>query len=390
MEKTNALGTVLVADDEQVFRDILRTILADNGYAVTAVEDGDQAIRAFQETSFDVALLDIKMPNVDGMEALKYIKDHAPDTQVIMLTAVNDLHTAVECMQRGAFHYFTKPCATEELFAVLNRAMERRRLLLDNKAMRSELATYGAFADIVGRSRAFVETVDLANRVAATDSPVLIEGDIGTGKKLFADYIHRNSVRADKPFVAVSCAALSEEAIESELFGHERGAFGEMHTMRQGLVEVANRGTLLLEDIHGMNAGFQAKFLRFLQTGEFRRLGGAKVWKSDIRVISTTSKSVEQEAKAGRFREDLYYRLSVITLRIPPLRERKEDIPLLSEEILREKSKARTPKTLHPDALAALMGYDWPGNVRELENILERAIVLSKDDHVKLSDLVFP
>ena len=256
--------------------------------------------------------------------------------------------------------------------------------------MRSELARLASSSNLIGQSPAFLKSLELASKVAPTDSTVLIEGPSGTGKELFANFLYKNSPRVDKPFVALSCASIPDTLIESELFGHEKGAFTDAHAMRQGLVEIANGGTLFLDEIGEISAVFQPKLLRFIQTGEFRRVGGNKTMKSDVRIISATNRHLLDEVREGRFREDLLYRINVITLAIPSLHERREDILLLANEIINHKLKTRLPKKLHPDAIPLLLEYHWPGNVRELENVLERAAILSTDEYIRPKDMVLP
>lgn len=390
MAKTKKSGAILVVDDEISFRDMLGTLLTDEGYDITTAADGGEAINAVQAKNFDCVLLDVKMPRIDGLEVLSFIKDHYIDTQVIMLTGVSDVRIAVDCMAKGAFHYLTKPYEVEELFQLIDRALERKNLLIENKVMRSELTRMAHSVQLIGQSPSFIASLELASRVAPTDSTVLIEGASGTGKELFANFLYRNGPRAEKPFVALNCASVPDTLIESELFGHEKGAFTDAHAMRQGLVEIANGGTLFLDEIGEISTVFQPKLLRFIQTGEFRRVGGNKNMKSDVRILSATNRHLEDEAKEGRFREDLLYRINVITLTIPPLKDRREDIPLLATEILKRKVKTRQLKTLHPDAMRALTEYAWPGNVRELENVLERATILSTDSYIRPRDLALP
>ncbi len=390
MAKAKTTASVLIVDDEAAFRDMLSALLIPQGYIVTTAADGGEAINAVQSTPFDCVLLDVKMPRIDGLEVLAFIKAHYIDTQVVMLTGVDDVKIAVECMKLGAFHYLTKPYSAGELFAIIDRALERRHLLIENKVMKSELARMASSSQIIGQSSSFVQTLELASRVAPTDSTVLIEGASGTGKELFANFLYRNSPRSEKPFVALNCASIAETLIESELFGHEKGSFTDAYQMRQGLVEIANGGTLFLDEVGEISPVFQPKLLRFIQTGEFRRVGGNKTLKSDVRVISATNRHLEDEVKAGRFREDLLYRLNVITMRIPPLRERRDDIPVLAQNIIERKVKARRAVKLSEEALKALCEYDWPGNVRELENVLERAAILSADEMIRPKDLALP
>jgi DNA-binding NtrC family response regulator len=343
-----------------------------------------------QEKPFDIVLLDVRMPRVDGIEVLNFIKQNFIDTQVIMLTAVVDLRLAVDCMKLGAYYYLAKPYGVDELFSLLNNALEKRTLVIENKVMKSELSRLAQSSKLIGQSVEFMKVLELAGKVAPSDSTVLLEGASGTGKELFANFLHKNSPRAEKPFVALNCASIPDTLIESELFGHEKGAFTDAQSMRQGLVEIAHGGTLFLDEIGEVSQVFQPKLLRFIQTGEYRRVGGNKNFKSDVRIISATNKNLIAEVKAGRFREDLLYRLNVITLNIPSLTNRKEDIPLLAQSILDRKNKQHEKKQLHADALQALIEYPWPGNVRELENVLERAIVLCNDEFIHPKDLALP
>lgn len=390
MVKKKYKAGILVADDEIDFRTMLKNILVDAGHTIITAEDGTMAINALQERSFDLALLDVRMPRVDGVEVLNFIKQHYIDTQVIMITGVNEVRMAVDCMKNGAFYYLTKPYSIDELLSLVDRALDQKNLLIENKVMRSELSRLAQSSHLIGQSAEFVKVLELSSKVAPTDSIVLIEGASGTGKELIANFLHKNSPRVDKPFVALNCASIPDTLIESELFGHEKGAFTDAQAMRQGLVEIANGGTLFLDEIGEVSQVFQPKLLRFIQTGEFRRVGGNKTLKSDVRIISATNKNLVEEVRTGRFREDLLYRLNVITLRLPSLMQRKDDIPQLIDSILERKNKAKQKKKIHPDALKALMEYDWPGNIRELENVLERAMILCEDDIIHIKDLALP
>jgi DNA-binding NtrC family response regulator len=390
MGKQKSTASLLIVDDEEGFREMLSSILESQGYSVQTASNGVEAINAVQSAPFDLVLLDVKMPNVDGIEVLHFIKENFVDTQVIMLTGVDDVRIAVECMKLGAFHYLTKPYSADELIALITRALERRRLLIENKVMKSELARLASSSSLIGQSPAFVKALELAGKVAPTDSTVLIEGASGTGKELFANFLFKNSPRSDKPFIALNCASIPDTLIESELFGHEKGAFTDAHAMRQGMVELANGGTLFLDEIGEISPVFQPKLLRFIQTGEFRRVGGNKIMKSDVRIVSATNRHLVDDVKEGRFREDLLYRINVITLSIPSLHERRDDIPLIAENIVSHRLKTRIPKKLQPETIQALMEYQWPGNVRELENILERAAILSTDDYIRPKDLALP
>jgi DNA-binding NtrC family response regulator len=390
MGKLKHTARILVADDEASFRTMLDSFLTMEGHTVVTAEDGAAAINHLQEKPFDVVLLDVRMPRVDGIEVLNFIKQHYIDIQVIMLTSANDVRIAVECMKLGAFHFLTKPYAIDELISLVNRALEKRVLVIENKVLKSELSRLAQSSQLIGQSVEFTNVLELASKVAPSDSTVLLEGATGTGKELFANFLHKNSPRADKPFVALNCSSIPDTLIESELFGHEKGAFTDAQAMRQGLVEIANDGTLFLDEIGEVSQVFQPKLLRFIQTGEYRRVGGNKTLKSDVRIISATNKNLIEEVKAARFREDLLYRLNVITLHIPSLMQRKDDIPLLALSILERKNKLRGKKQLHADALEALVEYSWPGNVRELENVLERAIILCNDEFIRPKDLALP
>jgi DNA-binding NtrC family response regulator len=383
-------GRILIVDDEETFRYMLTSLIEAEGYTANAAADGVQGINAVQAKAFDVALLDVKMPKVDGVEVLKFIKEYCPDTEAIMVTAVGDVRLAVECMKLGAYDYITKPFSTEELLSTIDRALERKRLLRENVLMKKELSRFVGSSEIIGQSPAFQKVLEVAARVAPTESTILIQGASGTGKELIANFIFKNSARADKPFVALNCASIPDSLIESEIFGHEKGAFTDAKAMKQGLVEIANGGTLFLDEVGDISLMVQPKLLRFVQTGEFRRVGGNKVLKSDVRIISATNKDLSQEVRAGRFREDLLYRLNVITIEIPPLQSRVEDIPLLVDWFLKNRLKTKNPVQISPKALEVLLKYDWPGNVRELENVIERAAILSTDNMIQPHDLSLP
>ncbi len=382
--------SVLAVDDDTSLLEVLSGVLQQEGYEVQKAADGISAINAVQSQPFDIVLLDIKMPRVDGIEVLHFIKSHYLGCEVIMLTGAADIKTAVECLQAGAFHYITKPYSIEEVLTVMDRALERKQLLAQNKILRSELERHTLSDSIVSKSKAFLDVLNLAARVAPTDSTVLIQGSSGTGKELLANFLHANSPRKALPMVALNCSSIPETLIESELFGHERGSFTDAIATKQGLVEIANGGTLFLDEVAEISTMVQPKILRFLQTGEYRRVGGSSVLKSDVRILSATNKDLRQEVAGGRFREDLLYRLNVITLTLPSLRDRKEDIPLLVEHFIIKHRRKKEPKRLHENALALLSKYDWPGNVRELENVIERAIILSRDETIRVDDLALP
>ncbi len=378
---------LLVVDDEEAFREMMKLLLTEEGYPVMAAADGVEAINLLQQNTFDVVLLDIRMPKVDGVEVLKYIRENLTDTQVIMLTGVTELKLAVECMKIGAYDFIAKPHSTPELLTTVDRAFEKKQLILENKMMKEELIRVAGPSDIIGRSNALQDVIRMAGRVAPTDSTVLIQGGSGTGKELLAHFIYKNSSRKEKQFVIVNCASIPDTLIESELFGHEKGAFTDAHQQKQGLVEIANGGTLFLDEVGDVSTIIQPKLLRFIQSGEFRRVGGNSTLRADVRIISATNKDLREEVGAGRFREDLLYRLNVITLTIPPLRDRKEDIPDIVQFFLQAKMRSKSKKTISAEAMSMLERYDWPGNIRELENVIERAAILSRGPVIEPADL---
>lgn len=382
--------SILAVDDEVNFLEIVQTLLPADHYGVETASDGAAAINKLQSKMYDLVLLDITMPRVDGIEVLKFIKDRYLDTQVVMLTGDSDIRLAVKCMQLGAYTYLTKPHSAEELLATIDRALERKRLTIENKALKTELARHALSPDLIGTSKPFLEVLKLCTKIAPTDSAVLIQGPSGTGKELIASFLHKNSLRKDHPFVALNCASIPETLIESELFGHEKGAFTDAIATKQGLVEIANRGTLFLDEIGEISQMMQPKLLRLLQTGEYRRVGGNKNLNTDIRIISATNRNLRSEVVAGRFREDLLYRLNVITLSLPPLRDRREDIPLLVDHFLRERLQTKEQVRIDSKALDLLTKYDWPGNVRELENVIERAAILCQNNTIRIDDLALP
>lgn len=388
MEKP--LISILAVDDEETLLYTLTRLLQLQDYYVNSAPDGRVAINMLQTLPFDVVLLDIMMPNIGGIEVLKFIKDQHLDTEVIMLTAVQDVKTAVECMKLGAYYYLTKPYLGDDVLGLVRMAVERKRLLFNNKALRTQLQGRALSSRIVTQNKSFLEMLDIASRAAQSDSTVLIQGPSGTGKELVANFIHNNSERKEQPMLALNCSSIPEALLESELFGHERGAFTDATSTKQGLVEMANGGTLFLDEVAELPLTMQPKLLRFLQTGEHRRVGGNKNMKSDVRIISATNTDLRHETAAKRFREDLLFRLNVITLHLPALRERKDDIPLLIQHFLSARAGTKKPKRVEEKALEMLMKYEWPGNVRELENVIERASVLSQEDMIRVDDLAMP
>ncbi len=379
---------LLIVDDEESLRTLLEGELVSTGeFAVDMASDGSQAINLVQAKVYDVVLLDIRMPRVGGIEVLKFVHEYSPTTQVIILTNYADIKTAIQTIKLGAYDFLAKPYDIDELFNTINRAIERRQLYIDNKLMKNELSRKSGTSQLVGQSPVFLRLIESASRFADSDSFVLIQGASGTGKELIASLIHRRGPRSARPFVSINCASIPDTLLESELFGHEKGAFTNAYTTKQGLVEVANGGTLFLDEVGDISPAIQPKLLRFLETGEFRRVGGTNLLTVDVRVVSATNKDLRKEVEAGRFREDLLYRLNVVTVHVPTLKERKEDIPLLTDYFLIRKAKTKTPKKLSPEALVRLVAYDWPGNIRELEHVIEGAILLSTSDAIQETDL---
>ena len=371
---------ILVVDDEESITYLVKTELEDlPEFEVDTALSGSDAINLIQTKVYDVMLLDVKMPRINGVEVLRYAKEHAPATQVIMLTNVVDVKTAIETTKLGAYDFISKPYEPAELLATVRRALEHKQLLIDKEV--NQLARP---VDLIGECRIFKDIVNKAIKLASSEAFVLIQGASGTGKELFARLVHQHSPRKDQPFIAVNCAAMPDQLLESELFGHEKGSFTSAIKTKQGLVEVADGGTLFLDEVGDISITTQPKLLRFLETGEFRRVGGTSSRMVDVRVVSATNKNLQEEVKSARFREDLLYRLNVVSLRLPNLNERIEDIPLLVENFLSRKTKT---KYLSPDAFQVLMSYDWPGNVRELEHVIEGAVALSHSDVIEPKDL---
>ncbi len=381
--------SVLIVDDEPSVRFLLKEELSESiKFDVFTADDGAEAMNVLQQQPFDVVLLDVRMPRLSGMEVLKFITEKHPTTQVIMLTNFADVKTAIEAIKLGAYDFTGKPYNRDELLATINRAIEHRRLTIDNELMKYELSRKSGDREIIAQSSAMHSVVATAQKVAASDAIVHIHGPSGSGKELIAHLVHSESHRKDRPFVIVNCASLPDTLLESELFGHEKGAFTNAYQMKQGLVEVANGGSLFLDEVGDISPMVQPKLLRFLETGEFRRVGGTTSMRVDVRIISATNKDLNAEVKAGRFREDLLYRLNVVTLKIPALKDRKEDIPLLVEHFLGKKIKSKSAKKINDEALQALLRYDWPGNIRELQHAIEGAMLMSHGDEISAGDFV--
>ncbi len=384
--------SVLVVDDEPEIRSLLSDLLGDEGYAVETAGTGAEAIEAIAKELPDLVMMDVKLPDQDGIAVLKQLKREHPDLEVIVMTAFGGSSTAIKAMEHGAYDYVTKPFEVDDLLATLKRVFEHADMSNEVSALRLELGKSAAERErIVGSSKPMLEVFKLIGKVAPSDATVLITGESGTGKELIAEALHRASKRNPHPLVKVSCAALPETLLETELFGHEKGSFTGAMTMRKGRFETANKGTIFLDEIGEMTLGTQTKLLRILQEREFERIGSNTPIKIDIRVIAATNRNLAEEVEKGKFREDLYYRLNVIHCHMPPLRDRKDDIPPLVEHFLVKFRYApgAIPTSISEDALQRLMDYDWPGNVRELENAIERAVVLSRGNPITIDHLPF-
>jgi nitrogen regulation protein NR(I) len=371
-------GRILIADDEDGLRWVLEKGLRQAGYQVTAVKDGEAALREAQAEPFDLIFLDVRMPGLDGLTLLGRIREARPDAQVVIMTAHGTMETAIQAMQRGAYDYLAKPFDIEEVLLLAERALTARRLAQEVSRLRTGLREVWEFGALVGRHPRMQEVYKAIGRVAASDVTVLLRGESGTGKELVARAIHHYSRRAGRPFVAVSGAAIPGTLLETELFGHERGAFTDARERKLGKLELAHGGTLYLDEVGDMPLDLQVKLLRVLQERTFERLGGQEPIRVDLRVLAATNRDLQALMGEGRFRDDLYYRLNVVTLQLPPLRERREDIPLLAEHFLAKYAGDLGERALAPEALDRLVGYDWPGNVRELENVVQRAMVMAR------------
>jgi DNA-binding NtrC family response regulator len=382
-------GTILVVDDEANARTALAELLRDEGYRVETAADGFKALGKVEEAAPDLVLTDLKMPGMGGVELLEKLREQDEDAVVIVMTAFGAVDTAVDAMKKGAADYLTKPLNLTELTLVLAREMERRRLRTEAGSLRARLAERYSFENIIGDAPAMQAIFKTVAQVATSRASVLITGESGTGKELIAAAVHQRSPRAKGPFVKLHCAALAETLLESELFGHERGSFTGAAGRREGRFQQASGGTLFLDEIGEISPSVQVKLLRFLQEHEFERVGGNETIRVDVRVIAATNRDLKAEVARGRFREDLYYRLNVITLEMPALRERLSDVPLLASFFLRKYAKENDKpiEGFSDDALAQLRAYGWPGNVRELENVIERAVVLSTGARITAAEL---
>ena len=383
---------ILVVDDELIVCESCQRILEEEGYEVEVALSGQEAFEKMKESLFDIVITDLKMPTIDGIDVLKYIRKEFPDTIVIMITGFSTVETAVEAMKLGAFDYIPKPFTPDEVSVVVKKALEKRSLQLENIYLRQELQEKYGFHNIVGKSKKMQEIYRIIAKVAPTDSTVLIYGQSGTGKELIARAIHFNSLRREKQFVPVDCAVLSENLLESELFGHIRGSFTGAVTTKPGLFEIADGGTVFLDEVGNISLSIQAKLLRVLQEREFTPVGGTKIKKVDIRLVAATNKTLEKMIKEETFREDLYYRLNIVPMYLPSLKERQEDIPMLAIHFLKKYSEemGKTIKGFTPEAMERLIRYHWPGNVRELENVIERSVVMVDGEMVQPEHLILP
>src|SRR5437773_2325756 len=386
-----AQRTILVADDDASIRSLLKQLLSDEGYSVVEATTGTEVVEKVKDTNPDLVIMDVRMPELDGIEALSKLKVSSPKTSVLIMTAFGSSNNAIRAMELGAFDYITKPFELDKISHTVKRVIEYRDLTSEVQVLRDEISSLVQTERIVGNSPPMQEVYKTVGKVAKADATVLITGESGTGKELVAEALHFNSNRRSGPMIKVSCAALPETLLETELFGHEKGSFTGAMTMRKGRFEIADKGTIFLDEIGEMTLGTQTKLLRILQEHEFERIGSNTPIKVDIRVIAATNRDLAEEVDRNRFREDLYYRLNVIHIHMPPLRDRKEDIPALVEHFLAKYrwSADAIPTTITEEALARLVAYDWPGNVRELENAVERAVVLSRGQPITVDQLPF-
>jgi len=384
-------ANILVIDDEESMRDSCQQTLSRDGNRVQVAKDGSKALAMLEAESFDLVILDLKMPGLSGMKVLKKIKADDPEAMVIVITGYATIESAIEAMKSGAYDFIPKPFTPESLRAIVKRALDTRELALENVLLRGELKTSFGPEVIIGRSEVMKKVEELVRKVGPTDTTVLISGESGTGKELVARSIHRYSSRRDKPFVAVDCGSLVENLFESELFGHVKGSFTGATATKYGRFELADGGTLFFDEIGNITINIQTKLLRVLQERKITKVGSSQVIKVDVRIVAATNKDLQEAIKAGTFRKDLFYRLSVVPITLPSLRERRDDIPLLAAYFLEKYNKKRKKnvRAISERAMKALVEYDWPGNIRELENAIERAVVLAEDAVVSPSDLLY-
>ena len=380
---------ILVVDDEAIIRESLRDWISDVGYQVFIAENGPQALEILEKEKPGIVITDLVMPEMDGIELMKKAKEILPNVEVIIITAYGSIPTAITAMREGAYDYIEKPFCPERVELLIEKIVERQGLIKENVSLHRKLEERYRFENIIAKSPEMQRLIEVIKIVANSNATVLITGNSGTGKELVARAIHSQSSRRDKPFVAVSCAALPESLLESELFGHEKGSFTGAYAQQKGKFESANKGTLFLDEIGEMSANIQVHLLRVLEEKEFTRVGGNELIKVDVRVISATNRDLNEAVADGKFREDLYYRLNVVTIELPPLRGRREDIPLLANHFLKKFTEENQKEItgFSPDALDLLLKYEWPGNVRELENAIERAVILAKKPVIEVADL---
>jgi DNA-binding NtrC family response regulator len=370
---------VLVVDDEEVMRDVLGRVLGQAGYSVSFAETGPQGLELAQRGNYAAAIVDVMLPEMGGLEVLEELKKQDPEMVVLMITAFASMEMAIEAIKKGAFYFVPKPFDNQQLLHILARGLLQRRLEGENRELRTALRDQGRFMELVGKSQKMLQVFQLVSQVAPSRSTILVAGESGTGKELVAKAIHQNSPRRDRPFVVVNSGSLPHELLESNLFGHVKGAFTGAVYAKKGLFELADKGTLFFDEIGNIPIETQAKLLRVMQEREFMRLGGVETVKVDVRVVAATNIDLRRAVDEGRFREDLYYRLNVIAIQLPPLRQRKEDVPALAQHFVDKyaRENGKTVEGVSPEAMQALLDYDWPGNVRELENVIERGVVLS-------------
>jgi DNA-binding NtrC family response regulator len=379
--------SILIVDDEESFGRVLAKELSLSEFKVMTASSGERAEVLMKEREFDVALVDIKMPGMGGLELLERLKQDFPLTEVIILTGHGTMERAIQAIKLGAYDFLMKPCGLDELEAVIQKAYEKKNLAQQNILLKTELARRGRFDELIGKSQEIKGVLELISKVSSTESPILIQGESGVGKELVAGAIHKYSLRKDNPFVIIDCGSLQESLLESELFGYEKGAYTGAMGLKHGLFEVADTGTIFLDEIGEISPAIQVKLLRVIEAGTFRRLGGNKHLQVDVRIISATKRNLLQFVSEGQFREDLFYRLNLITIFIPPLRDRKEDIPLLVDHFLKQASKRGQEKRITGEAMEILLSYSWPGNVRELSNVIERAVILTEEQEIRPEDL---
>ncbi|NTW58920.1 MAG: sigma-54-dependent Fis family transcriptional regulator [Nitrospirae bacterium] len=380
---------LLIIDDERVALKNLEHVMKKEGYEVTATQSGPNALKLLEEQQFDVVLTDLKMEKVDGLQILKRCRELYPDTEVIMITGFATLGSAVEAMKHGAFYYIAKPFKLDEVRKVVKEAVHKVVLKRENRHLREQLESYQGKVKIITQDPAMQKLLDIARQVAPVDTNILVSGESGTGKELFARYLHMNSARAAGPFFAINCGAFTEELLTNELFGHEKGAFTGAANMKKGLIEMASGGTLFLDEVTEMPTSMQVKLLRVIQERELLRVGGTEPVKVDVRLVAATNRDVQEAVRTGAFRQDLYFRLNVVSLRIPPLSARKDDIPLLSYFFLKKYATLMKKPVVEisDEVVSLLMNYDFPGNVRELENIIERGVALANGSTIELAHL---